>query len=1368
MGKHRYIIDSDSAILVTVSTNLVRLLVKAVPYDLATQIDIPLSNITSYKITSVTSTQVGKPMGTTNIHLSDSADAPLFVNADDWNEREVAISFNSYDAADNLFRIIRAYRANKVTAENTAKLAQNSAKIAKNARKRVSKKIIEETEDEKSQIASMARQSLDDNDHVAEEQGNQPRSAQQVNYSSEFANAKTIASNATSLLIYTEQASASAQQPISKLLQGASQKQKGQSLERLQKNHDTVQGIPDTFEVNAGIELRMMDATAGETSQMLPPDGRLLNAKHVEEHSTSLEDISKNVHGQASQTEARRTSSALPDPNGTKTQSLKRRKLTQQPRDDYGELKNSGEIQGESKSRNAPSKLMTSKPINSSQTTKLQAKMPSKKQRVTSRDLVDKRTEQSQTNDNIVPEQDPYEMPASPIAPNRNPVSRTGEQAKAKAYKSRKNGVVTNGKETEKNDMKERITQAPQMLAQPKSRRAAAIHANTKLQGIDNSAPPSGAESRQANTQSKQAIHGPKDVAKENAGAASQHDSIETVQTADEIRPVSAAFVQVQDSIETLNDINKTLSKKQNTHRSTKNARRARNEKLSRDSGVGAKGVARGLEMQIQGEQDPRTTDDAGPMVLDPRMEVPDSVQERLPGEIPSDSIRPPDGREATQHGVQGGEADDALQVQEAENATSVGLFEDGQHNRKAERNEEMHGAQPVNEKSSEGNGGLSTLKQTGTGHGVKAALKEVEGQLGLSVPEHEQTSNNDISTPTIAKHLKAHVSSANRDPFSAKLNKLVKDVVITKERHPTRTVDASISKGEDGTMQEISRKSLHQSRLQQGQSNIGTSDAHSPNSHTLLPTTRLKRKAEGELRDFPNKVRKDVNELEGTTDISANKTPPIATRKTAIISFSTSGPRNQGTASKKKDKKYGTQASGARKLELPGAPKKTIEPPEMTYVAPVPLKEPQQLILQKVVAETGYIAVEDEEHTFFGDEHQAPPTILQNRYSQQGKVDGLDMKPSSQTTRVNHNGSPMPVRHPTNEPAVVSNTTSQSKITYPKRQSGQDMRSDEESLAGDSEDGDPYDDEDKDEGLDDGNALVPTLPSRNPVSQSSMHQLGAYNWTSIAKNSKQIPSSPHEPSATAALPPHHIQDGGQIINASTNVPVVPSPPQDPFVAEAGKPSSFMRLLRDASESHLKKRPEAAVSEKTKRVRKTTLQSPNDPDKTLVEPSFSRRRITSDPSKRGTSSSSSGDTSEEETSQTLIQEAEDTPAKWNKALLPHQENTMDVLNEITHRLLAHMIKGEDALLDLVQDFKNSGTKMIDQIEKELQQGIVARAAATAALEKKVTDLFQLTAIDLKASEGQILGRATQVETDLDANQLSLMASIEAALALSRN
>ena len=70
----------------------------------------------------------------------------------------------------------------------------------------------------------------------------------------------------------------------------------------------------------------------------------------------------------------------------------------------------------------------------------------------------------------------------------------------------------------------------------------------------------------------------------------------------------------------------------------------------------------------------------------------------------------------------------------------------------------------------------------------------------------------------------------------------------------------------------------------------------------------------------------------------------------------------------------------------------------------------------------------------------------------------------------------------------------------------------------------------------------------------------------------KQQPSSPLAPSIHASLQEHYIQDNGDILNTRTKEAVIPSKPQDPFVANS-KPrdNSFIDKLRKATNKTVNK-----------------------------------------------------------------------------------------------------------------------------------------------------------------------------------------------------
>ena len=71
--------------------------------------------------------------------------------------------------------------------------------------------------------------------------------------------------------------------------------------------------------------------------------------------------------------------------------------------------------------------------------------------------------------------------------------------------------------------------------------------------------------------------------------------------------------------------------------------------------------------------------------------------------------------------------------------------------------------------------------------------------------------------------------------------------------------------------------------------------------------------------------------------------------------------------------------------------------------------------------------------------------------------------------------------------------------------------------------------------------------------------------------------------------------------------------------------------------------------------------------------------------------------------------------------------------------------------------------LVNQLEKELEEDIVARTAAMQALDKRMVYRFQGTVADLRKNAEKMVGRTNQVEDEWRMRQKSLLASIDSAL-----
>ena len=456
--------------------------------------------------------------------------------------------------------------------------------------------------------------------------------------------------------------------------------------------------------------------------------------------------------------------------------------------------------------------------------------------------------------------------------------------------------------------------------------------------------------------------------------------------------------------------------------------------------------------------------------------------------------------------------------------------------------------------------------------------------------------------------------------------------------------------------------------------------------------------------------LEKPANEAEKTP-------PPVVTNRPLVIGFSASGPRNQGTISTKKSKSpknLGTSASNKMGLRKHEAPKPATDQTEteatsIQDVLEVSLKdvqhdarnvggaqeeardsplreqaehlrhitaglEPREGHIQGNVAEKRKLTPFLDESAPGGHEQlskrrkrdiQTPPAA-QKHHAQMLPDMSLALghdrsqRISSQNTRVNENGSPMPFFITRNEDTTAPTAEEQ----YPDEDDGKDALAEarlEEQFVW--QDDDPI-------------LSEPILPPPPLVSAVSTSQPKVRAYQSLSNNSKQVPSSPHASSAFGTMPPHHLYHDGEIVNAETKESIQPTKPQDPFLGATQNPhNSFLIALRKATQFAAKHLVSGANGKQPSDglVIRQDLNVSEDPDKTLVEPSMRRRYKQGHVLDNGNvsdSSSNSQSSTSTQASQPGRPSEEDSDAeaeaRWRKGLEPHQENMLECLLTISH------------------------------------------------------------------------------------------------------
>ena len=368
---------------------------------------------------------------------------------------------------------------------------------------------------------------------------------------------------------------------------------------------------------------------------------------------------------------------------------------------------------------------------------------------------------------------------------------------------------------------------------------------------------------------------------------------------------------------------------------------------------------------------------------------------------------------------------------------------------------------------------------------------------------------------------------------------------------------------------------------------------------------------------------------------------PPDINRKPEIINFSAEGPKNQGSAS--------------IKMLKPLTVSKGIQTDESNQAAP---GNELKLLKRKTASRDDFAQLAYEQPPKRQKQYITPPTKhnqVPQMIPEPTKSIAVQEKPnrvSSQSTRVDENGSPMPSVHARHD--IVAQTQGQRKdeevaISY----SITDIHREQErcvSYAG----GDNLEDD-------------PSLPL---TTFPPLHQGHNAGFDRFSSNSKGKYASPTAPSDFASMPAHYMFDDGTIVNSQTKENIVPSEPQDPFTG-AGQvgTSDFIRALRRKSGTEARRQDDLLSRKGT--VTNAKRQFPawtEDPDKTLVEVEPPRKQRKRDIISIGSTitSSSLGSTASKGLSSSIEASSLESDSQWRKAFEPHQSDMLGVLTEISH------------------------------------------------------------------------------------------------------
>ncbi|KAL2046208.1 hypothetical protein N7G274_001655 [Stereocaulon virgatum] len=502
------------------------------------------------------------------------------------------------------------------------------------------------------------------------------------------------------------------------------------------------------------------------------------------------------------------------------------------------------------------------------------------------------------------------------------------------------------------------------------------------------------------------------------------------------------------------------------------------------------------------------------------------------------------------------------------------------------------------------------------------------------------------------------------------------------------------------------------------------------------------------------------VTEHSGTgarTDLKLQTPVPEPSRKPEIISFSAEGPLNQGKVWTQQAKP--NKQPQAKKREIPAIATKVVETvkgetaPSMDDLTPweneslakrhkrdTTTTPATQKHIARIMPEPEPVSVKDRPHRL-----------------------------GSQSTKVNENGSPIPMARPEFEsPAAPNNTSRFRNITgtIDSAQHGGD--DDQYMMQNDSYHRDEI-----------------TLPFPGKKTVPERDNVG---FTGLPNNNKQVPSSPHAASTFTTMPAHHIYQNGHIVNAETTERIIPKELHDPFVGgRIDQTSSFIETLRKLSDQDLQRLrngpkehmpavglikrsplhnidPETTLVEADSVHRKRNKRN-FDPEKTLVEPGPVYKKRKHQLSSSSTSSSDSVSSEDESPSQEMTPRQSDTEALaiWYKTLEPHQGNILDVLSNISHRLVKHLVSKGTAIKDIVKDYSTEGNNLVSAYERSRQETLKINKESSDQLRHQLRTSFgKLQAGLTKTSKEMRRRRISDMEKQW-MEQQRLMAAVKAAI-----
>ncbi|MCJ1401333.1 hypothetical protein MMC11_004545 [Xylographa trunciseda] len=270
----------------------------------------------------------------------------------------------------------------------------------------------------------------------------------------------------------------------------------------------------------------------------------------------------------------------------------------------------------------------------------------------------------------------------------------------------------------------------------------------------------------------------------------------------------------------------------------------------------------------------------------------------------------------------------------------------------------------------------------------------------------------------------------------------------------------------------------------------------------------------------------------------------------------------------------------------------------------------------------------------------------------------------------------------------------------------------------------------------------------------------------------RTLPSSSSAPSSRSGeMAKYYEQTSGSFANFEMEDVVQMTKISDPFSdMNQNQSNSFIKMLRatgGAGKGVEKPKPEDI--EFTLNKEGVKYMGPVDPDTTLVELGR-QRRSRNTPSSEGSSSSSHSSDSKgrKGRSKTANSEGDETRAKgekeWREALKQHQVEPLKSLHEMSNRLVKHLSSKESTIDDMVTDYTEGGTRLVEGINEahagDRQILVDKTRNAKEALEAQLGDLKLGLA---KASKEVRQQRAAEIQKISKSAEEKRKSQLEAAM-----